>query len=200
MELAIRYAMLTCFSAQVPYLALPSLLSNIVEYRLYAYRMVAVTRRTSPFPSEGIGIWQFVFTSISRLAIVVNIGLLVFFQNPMQEWEPETALAAFIILEHIGLGISCMVDNFVKGVPDDVRLISEFNMHISNTILREKLDKLGMKTGADVDQPLDFDISLSPGFEPRGERPGLIGAFAGSICAEEEDDSSSDDYDSKDTP
>eukprot|EP00930_Biecheleria_cincta_P036299 TRINITY_DN248_c0_g1_i3.p1 TRINITY_DN248_c0_g1~~TRINITY_DN248_c0_g1_i3.p1 ORF type:complete len:893 (+),score=78.77 TRINITY_DN248_c0_g1_i3:29-2680(+) len=125
MELAISFALLTCFSAQVPSMAIPSLICNIAEYRFLAFRMVAVTQRPFPQASEGIGIWQEVFDAICFCAVIVNCALFVFSQSPMDHANHENQYIWFIALENVGILLAVGVSIFMSSMPLDVRNIAE---------------------------------------------------------------------------
>mmetsp|Transcript_78897 Transcript_78897/g.254863 ORF Transcript_78897/g.254863 Transcript_78897/m.254863 type:complete len:808 (+) Transcript_78897:86-2509(+) len=73
LELAIGFAMLTCFGIALPAMAVLALLSHIIEYRLLAYRMTNVTCRPFPAGADGIGVWDKIFDAICDLAVIINI-------------------------------------------------------------------------------------------------------------------------------
>jgi hypothetical protein len=56
MELTVQFALVTCFSVVLPVLTVLALISNLVEFRLIAWRQCFVVQRTHPEGAEGIGI------------------------------------------------------------------------------------------------------------------------------------------------
>lgn len=130
MELAINFALLTCFSAQVPTMAIPALICNVLEYRFLAFRMAAVTQRPYPQASDGIGVWQSVFESIGNCAVVINCALVVFAQSPMDRMGETAQFAWFIAFEHIGLALIVLVGIFFQSQPIREQRIVEFNSRL----------------------------------------------------------------------
>ncbi|CAE8612814.1 unnamed protein product [Polarella glacialis] len=127
MELAIGFAVLTCFAVVLPVMAVPALFCNIVQYRLMAYRMTAVTRRPSPVGAESIGSWMDIFQAISLLAVATNVGMAVVVMYPIRSWAQFNELIAFIVLEHIFLSSRAFINKNIDDQPEDVRLIEDFN-------------------------------------------------------------------------
>ncbi|CAE8676338.1 unnamed protein product [Polarella glacialis] len=129
LELAIGFAVLTCFAVILPVLAVPALFCNIVQYRLMAYRMTAVTRRPSPLcqGAESIGSWMNIFQAISLLAVATNVGMAVVVMAPIRELPPFHQLIDFIVLEHIFLASRVFIHENIDAQPEDVRLIEDFN-------------------------------------------------------------------------
>eukprot|EP00930_Biecheleria_cincta_P034686 TRINITY_DN2393_c0_g2_i1.p1 TRINITY_DN2393_c0_g2~~TRINITY_DN2393_c0_g2_i1.p1 ORF type:complete len:1038 (+),score=139.99 TRINITY_DN2393_c0_g2_i1:269-3382(+) len=129
-ELAINFSLLTCFSAQVPTMAIPALICNVLEYRFLAFRMTAVTQRPYPQVSDGIGVWQSIFESIANGAVIVNCALAVFAQAPMDAMGEKAQFAWFIAFEHIGLALIILVGICFHAQPTRVRRIAEFNSRL----------------------------------------------------------------------
>jgi len=125
--LAIGFAVLTCFAVVLPVMAVPALFCNIVQYRLMAYRMTAVTRRPSPVGAESIGSWMDIFQAISLLAVATNVGMAVVVMYPIRSWAQFNELIAFIVLEHIFLSSRAFINKNIDDQPEDVRLIEDFN-------------------------------------------------------------------------
>eukprot|EP00931_Biecheleriopsis_adriatica_P057391 TRINITY_DN34035_c0_g1_i1.p1 TRINITY_DN34035_c0_g1~~TRINITY_DN34035_c0_g1_i1.p1 ORF type:complete len:867 (+),score=158.53 TRINITY_DN34035_c0_g1_i1:65-2665(+) len=196
MELAIGFAVMTCFSVVLPIVALPNFLSNMVEYRLIAYRMTAVTRRPSPRSSEGIGIWKHVFRIISVIAVACNVGLIVMVQFPIRHWEPLHALAAFVLLEHVMLFVRCFISEVIPDVPIDIRRISEFNTALLMKLGRltmvnnAEAKKMGRERSADM---CNIDLQLDPpGSVRQGSSLDLTSFWKSAIGQESESSSDED--------
>eukprot|EP00392_Amoebophrya_sp_AT5.2_P005851 g5861.t1 len=101
MELTVQFAMVTCFSVVLPALTVLALLSNMLEYRVIAYRQLHVVQRVYPSGAEGIGAWQSIFAAIATMAMIVNAGLGVFAMKPFRDWDTESKLLAFLVGEHL---------------------------------------------------------------------------------------------------
>lgn len=127
LDLAISFALLTCFGTLFPPLALFALVCHLIEYRLLAYRMVMVTSRPVPYGAEGIGHWESVFVSISYLAVVINVGLVVFFVEPFRSWGAIDKFGVVILGEHALLLLKVLVSLATGGRPEDVKTIDVYN-------------------------------------------------------------------------
>jgi len=136
LECAIGYALITCFGILFPLLAAFAFLANLIEYRLLAYRMTHVTCRPVPRGASGIGSWQWVFETISSVAVVANVCLIAFVMRPMRSMSRWHQFGIFIVLEHILLGIRYLLDNVIPECPQDVRRIDDFNAHFKSTMVK----------------------------------------------------------------
>merc|ERR1719301_49788 len=94
LDLAIGFALLTCFGIALPVMAVIAFVAYVVKYRLLAYRMVNITCRPYPVGCEGIGNWQAVFHSISIIAVICNVLMAVFVMYPMRDWPMGNEFAA----------------------------------------------------------------------------------------------------------
>jgi len=137
-ELARGFALLTCFGTALPFMAFVALLSQLVEYRLYAFRMTHVTCRPWPIGAEGIGMWEDIFRVLGSLAVATNIGLAVFVMKPMQQWRVQHQLAAFLVLEHAVVFLLEAIKASIPHEPDDVRRIDAFHSHFIHKVVKHK--------------------------------------------------------------
>jgi len=127
LELAVGFAMLTCFGIALPAMSVIALISHIIEYRLLAYRMTNVTSRPIPYGAEGIGVWEQIFHTISEAAVIINVGMAVFAMYPMRHWLFRHQLAAFLVLEHCMLLMRKFVISIWDKEPASQRRIDDFN-------------------------------------------------------------------------
>merc|ERR1711933_216584 len=112
--------MVTCFSVVLPMLTVLALLSNMLEYRLLAYRQLRVVQRPLPTGSDGIGAWQSIFAGICTLAVMVNAGITVFGMQPFRDLELSHKLLAFMCVEHTLLFTKMAVEVAIPDLPLDV--------------------------------------------------------------------------------
>jgi len=78
MSLTVQFGIVTCFSVVLPSLTMLALLTNLIKYRLIAYRQLCVMQRVYPTGSEGIGAWLDIFRGVCQLAMMCNAGLAIF--------------------------------------------------------------------------------------------------------------------------
>ncbi|XP_035119835.3 anoctamin-9 isoform X1 [Callithrix jacchus] len=80
MEMMIQYGFTTIFVAAFPLAPLLALLSNLVEIRLDAIKMVRLQRRLVPRKAKDIGTWLQVLETIGVLAVIAN-GMVIAFTS-----------------------------------------------------------------------------------------------------------------------
>ncbi|KAM6159437.1 anoctamin-9 [Rhynchocyon petersi] len=80
MEMMMQYGFTTIFVAAFPLAPLLALLSNVVEIRLDAIKMVRLQQRLVPRKAKDIGTWLQVLETIGVLAVIVN-GLVIAFTS-----------------------------------------------------------------------------------------------------------------------
>lgn len=163
MELAIGFALMTCFGIALPFMTVLGLLSHLVEYRLLAYRMTNVTCRPIPHGADGIGIWLSVFEHISEAAIVINVAMAVFCMHPMREWEFRHQLAAFLTLEHLMILMRKMVMISIDKDPAEAKRIDDFNTRCVSVVLQKTKRYSTITIPQRLQQDIStIDLSLGP--------------------------------------
>ncbi|XP_014651309.1 PREDICTED: anoctamin-9 [Ceratotherium simum simum] len=80
MEMMIQYGFTTIFVAAFPLAPLLALLSNLMEIRLDAIKMVQLQRRLVPRKAKDIGTWLQVLETIGVLAVIAN-GMVIAFTS-----------------------------------------------------------------------------------------------------------------------
>lgn len=127
-EVAIGFALLTCFGMAVPSVPILAFLGHLVEYRLMAFRMSNMTCRPFPHGGENVGIWKVIFNIIGQAAVAINVGMAVFCMNPMRSWDFEHQLIAFLALEHSLILLRSAVSRGSEETGgDDEQQIEDFN-------------------------------------------------------------------------
>merc|ERR1719478_121054 len=89
--------------------------------------MTNVTCRPFPRGAEDIGSWQTIFEVLSTLAVAVNAGMAVFVMHPMRNWTSGSEMLAFLLLEHVMLGLRFVIGSLIPDSPHDVVKIDDFN-------------------------------------------------------------------------
>ncbi|XP_021501901.1 anoctamin-9 [Meriones unguiculatus] len=80
MEMMIQYGFTTIFVAAFPLAPLLALISNAVEIRLDAIKMVRLQRRLVPRKAKDIGTWLQILETIGVLAVITN-GMVIAFTS-----------------------------------------------------------------------------------------------------------------------
>eukprot|EP00397_Hematodinium_sp_SG-2012_P018370 GEMP01018815.1.p1 GENE.GEMP01018815.1~~GEMP01018815.1.p1 ORF type:complete len:651 (+),score=98.87 GEMP01018815.1:394-2346(+) len=130
MSSVVQFGLVTCFSVVLPVLTLFSFLSNLVEYRLIAYRMSYIVKRPHPLGADGIGAWLDIFKSISYLAIAVNCGLGVFAMLPFKAYDMKWKLIVFLAAEHALIFLKIAVESSIGGVPRELEVADDANEEV----------------------------------------------------------------------
>lgn len=89
------------FSVALPVMASLSLVTNLIEMKFLAYRMMNVQQRSEPRGQEGIGAWSGIIKTVSYVAVIANAGMAVFVMHPIKDLPLPQKLSVFILVEHI---------------------------------------------------------------------------------------------------
>ncbi|CAH1119326.1 unnamed protein product [Phaedon cochleariae] len=79
-EMVIQFGFVTFFVAAFPLAPLCSLLNNILEMRLDAFKMIALYRRPLPRKASGIGAWDGVLLGLTYISCATN-GMVIAFTS-----------------------------------------------------------------------------------------------------------------------
>lgn len=159
LDLATGFMLLTSFGIVLPVMSVLALGCHIVEYRLTAYRMVNVNCRPFPRGAEGIGCWQTIFETLSIVAVAINVGIAVFVMHPMRDWDEAQELGAFLVLEHLMLGLGYMISSAIPDEPEDVKRIEDFNMKFKRKFVKQPRIEVDLNERVSIQQ-LDIGLGL----------------------------------------
>jgi len=101
MELVLAMGFVMMFSVALPVMASLSLVTNLIEMKFLAYRMMNVQQRSEPRGQEGIGAWSGIIKTVSYVAVIANAGMAVFVMHPIKDLPLPQKLSVFILVEHI---------------------------------------------------------------------------------------------------
>lgn len=133
LELAIAYALVTCFGLALPIMVFFAFVCGVVEYRLMAYRMTNVTCRPHPTAASGIQAWGGIISGISYFAVVCNVMYAVTVMYPMRNWPTVTEFQMFIIGEHVAILLKVGIQGIIPDQAWDVVAIKDFNSYFLRT-------------------------------------------------------------------
>jgi anoctamin-10 len=111
-ELVRQFSQISLFAAAFPLGALLALLNNLMEVYSDMYKMVNMTRRTSPKRALNIGAWLHAFEFISIMSVMTNLGIIT-----------VTAGYADVV---VGKGISKTQEYFWMIVIEHLLLVARF--------------------------------------------------------------------------
>jgi len=142
MELVLSLGFLMMFAVALPVMATLAWFCNLLELRLLGFKMVYVMRRAPPRGQEGIGSWQGIIMIVSKVAVIVNVGMAVFTMVPLRNQPMTVQLLIFVTVEHIMLSITMIIE---KGTP---------KMDVATATMIELAEDIGDDIMGDVSKPV----------------------------------------------
>lgn len=135
MEIIIDYGYVTMFSSAFPPVALFSLLVNIFEIRVDAFKLCYLTRRPYPAPANSLGEWEKIIFFISILGTLTNTGIIVFTSDIFHLNTYKEKMLYFLIIEHALIIIKIIVARIIPDIPSVVK----DGLIWSNRVARERI-------------------------------------------------------------
>jgi len=150
-ELIVQFGYVCMFVTGFPLTPLLALCSNIVEVYIDSNKLCKFSRRPEPRGAANIGTWFDILTAVSFIAVFTNCAIVCFETVIMQQWFPNAAdrAYAFILSEHIILGIKFAISYFVPDEPQDITVHLARQDYIVNVLLK------GMEDGPETVIPSD---------------------------------------------
>jgi hypothetical protein len=94
-----------------------ALFNNIFEPHIDAYKLCSSTRRATPHMTDTIGLWGTFMAIQSNLAVLTNLGLILFTSSIVEEWSSTKKLATFLICEHLMMFVKWVISELVPDEP-----------------------------------------------------------------------------------
>ncbi|KAF6023228.1 ANO4 [Bugula neritina] len=85
LEMVIQYGFVTLFVAAFPLAPFFALLNNIIEVRLDATKMITQWKRPMADRAQDIGTWFVILQAISKMAVLINAGIIAFTSDFIQK-------------------------------------------------------------------------------------------------------------------
>ena len=132
--LVIQFGYVSFFTVAFPLAPLCALLTNIVEIRAGAYKLLHVFRRPLAVRATGIGVWLTVLQVMSITAVLTNCALIGFTSQQVDNWVPNvssgTKILIIFVFEHVVIAVKYIIHSCMLSVPREVRVAEQ----------KEKLD------------------------------------------------------------
>jgi Calcium-activated chloride channel len=127
LEMCIQFGYVTLFASAFPLAATLAMLSNIVEARSDAFKLLFTYRRPTSQRVRSIGAWFTVLRFLSVLAIVTNCFIFGFSSAQMSSvfhWTgvTGTAVSTVFAFEHVLMLICFVIYAAIPDVPSDVSI------------------------------------------------------------------------------
>ncbi|CAM9116030.1 unnamed protein product, partial [Hapterophycus canaliculatus] len=120
-EITIQFGYVTMFVVSFPIAPLLAWISNYVEIRVDARKILYEFRRPFPRGAQDIGTWQAVWTAIAVVAVATNAALILFTSEDL-DWSGENIVWGFVVWQYGVFGAMALFAMFVPDVPRDVSI------------------------------------------------------------------------------
>ncbi|CAM9478818.1 unnamed protein product [Ascophyllum nodosum] len=165
-EVLIQFGYVTLFVVSFSIAPLLACISNYIEIRTDAVKIMHEYRRPFPRGTQDIGTWQIVWTIVAAIAVATNAGL-VFFTAGELDWSGENIVWGFLIWQYAILIPMGLFSLFVPDVPSDVTIQLARQRFITSKVIDQDPDDRKPRSRLSESGPLELhDADDQP---PRGE-------------------------------
>ncbi|XP_076070788.1 anoctamin-7-like isoform X2 [Mytilus galloprovincialis] len=143
-EKILQYGFLMLFAASFPLAPLLALLTNAIDIRVDAKRMLWMYRRPVAAIRGDIGKWYGILQFVNLVAVVTNGFIIAFTSSWAQDWTTTEKLWLVIGFEHIVFGLKFILAYLIPDVPAAVALdIRREKFQVAKLLGTSTLDKKG---------------------------------------------------------
>lgn len=148
MDLVLALGFVMMFSVALPVMAFLSLVSNLIELKFLAYRMMNVQQRAEPRGQEGIGAWAGIIRFVSYVAVIANSGMACFVMHPIKDLPLWKRLSVFIAVEHIAYGSMFIIQAAIPSKSFVQNVIEERNDDLADEVSGDQNKKVDVKSSS----------------------------------------------------
>jgi len=153
-EIAIQYGYASLFVVAFPLTPAIALFSNYIEIRSDAFKLFKVTQRPVPNGAEDIGTWQSVFSILSIIAVLSNLGLVCFkttafipnfseeFLTNNPQYEYTTKYIIFIGLQYVVFMFMYIIEAAVPDIPHEIDIQIQRTQWIVSKLIENVPDEV----------------------------------------------------------
>ncbi|XP_063415421.1 anoctamin-3-like isoform X2 [Mytilus trossulus] len=143
-EKILQYGFLMLFAASFPLAPLLALLTNAIDIRVDAKRLLWMYRRPVAAIRGDIGKWYGILQFVNLVAVVTNGFIIAFTSSWAQDWTTTEKLWLVIGFEHIVFGLKFILAYLIPDVPAAVALdIRREKFQVAKLLGTSTLDKKG---------------------------------------------------------
>lgn len=121
-ELAIQFGYLTLFVVAFPAAPFLAFISNVVEVKVDAHKVLHFQQRPIPTGAEDIGTWQVIFTLIAGAAVISNGALTCFIMDTFNGHSDYSRAWFFLGFQYLVCSIMYILSLLVPDEPEDVAI------------------------------------------------------------------------------
>ncbi|EQC41790.1 hypothetical protein SDRG_00653 [Saprolegnia diclina VS20] len=137
-EMVIQYGFVTLFVVAMPITPAMALFNNVLEAHVDAYKLCKGHRRPYPHRVASIGSWYYFLCLMNYMAVVTNIGIILFTKDPDDKFTSNTSTTAkwiiFLIAEHVCILMKSAVAAAVPDVPRELAYLRDRHKDIEATV------------------------------------------------------------------
>jgi len=153
-ELAIQFGYMTLFVTAWPMLPLFGLVSNLVEIKSDAYKLLNSVRRPIPTQAQDIGTWYVVFKGVATISVITNAALCVFvMKSDIHALPIELKIWMFLLIQFVIFGLSTVIRFLVPDVPADV----EMQLQRQNFLIKKLIHQIPDEDDTVTFKPEEID-------------------------------------------
>ncbi|CAG2218074.1 unnamed protein product [Mytilus edulis] len=124
-EKIIQYGFLMLFAASLPIAPLIVIITNLIDMRIDAYRLLWLYRRPVAKRAQDIGIWYIILQFVNICGVISNGCLISLTSSWGRQYDDYTRLWIVVGFEHIVFSLQFMLFYLIPDVPSRVKLRSE---------------------------------------------------------------------------
>lgn len=159
-ELAIQFGFVVLFVVVLPITPILALANNMFEIRVDSFKLMKLTKRPEPRGASNIGTWKAIFTVISFISVITNIGIAVFYSTEIDRYVNGDIVQKFtiaVITEHVIFLLKFGMDFFIPDEPVDVTEHRLRQDHIENTLINGSLEEKQILNEAEEEEFKDLE-------------------------------------------
>lgn len=135
---AIQFGYISFFLLSFPAAAMLGVAFNVAHINMLYYSFTTHIQRRDSVERSSIGVWNSIFFIMSFIALMTNMGILVFsstgfkqfLNDAMDEnYDAYTIVIILVVIEHIGFIFKFLVSAAMKGAPAWVKKIVSEQRH-----------------------------------------------------------------------
>lgn len=125
LQMCTQFGYVVLFAAVAPFAAIGALINNIFALHIDIFKLCNIFKRPYARRAKNIGAWESAFELLSVLSIFSNCGLL--YMQPqvrvfVAKLVPELPDLAFVVFEHILLGLKFLIHKVIHKRPRWIRI------------------------------------------------------------------------------
>ncbi len=157
-ELSIRYGFISLFVCSCPIAPMIEYVSNVVEIRVDARKLLYDYRRPIPQGNQDIGTWMDVFVALSFLSVITNSGIVCF---TMDVFPSEMKVWLFITFQYVIFSGMYIFEMIIDDVPEEVSIQTARQEFLLRKVVDQDSDSDNDQSDDEEDSNIGGTISMN---------------------------------------